>query len=342
MIQRIFYVVLRTYVWVGLHFYFRQLRVTGTQHIPKGAVLFAANHQNAFLDALLIVCSSKRYTHFLTRADIFRNSWIKKLLGLINLIPIYRIRDGWQSLGENQTTFDRCTDILLQGEALVIFPEGNHGWKRQLRPLSKGFTRALQGALEQQPQQPVHVVPVGINYTAHEPFRTSVHVVYGPNFTANEIYRPNDPASALALREHLTQRMQPLITHIPEQHYEPVYAALEATRPDYLDPIALNEQVARLIGSPAPTARPQPTPTMHLSYRLWRLVHFAPLLLWARIRSKIKDPVFAASVKFAFGIFAVPAWQGALSIVLAVTIGPWPALLFFILLLVWTYSLPRA
>lgn len=342
MIQRILYVVLRSYVWVGLHFYFRQLRVSGTHHIPKGAVLFAANHQNAFLDALLMVCTSRRYTHFLTRADIFKKSWAKKLLAVINLIPIYRIRDGWQSLGENQKTFDRCTEILLRREALIIFPEGNHGWNRQLRPLSKGFTRALQGALEQQPQQPIHIVPVGINYTEHESFRTSVHILYGPAFVANEVYQPNNPASAGALRELLTQRMQPLITHIPGEHYERVHAALEATGPDYLDPTAMNVRIAQLIENSASTSRAQPTSTMPVSYRLWRLVHFAPLLIWARIRKKIKDPVFAASVKFAFGIFAVPAWQVLLSLVLGLVAGLWPALLFLTFLLLWTYWLPRA
>ncbi|MFN5170585.1 MAG: 1-acyl-sn-glycerol-3-phosphate acyltransferase [Cyclobacteriaceae bacterium] len=339
--HRLFYYALRTYVWLGLHFYFRQLRVSGTTSIPRGAVLFAANHQNAFLDALLMVCTSHRYTHFLTRADIFRKGWAKKMLSLINLIPIYRIRDGWHSLGENQKTFDRCTEILLKEEALIIFPEGNHGWKRQLRPLSKGFTRALQGALEQQPQQSVHVVPVGINYTEHEPFRTSVHVVYGAAFVANDFFRPGDPASALALRDALTQRMQPLITHIPDEHYDHVYAALESTQPNYLDPAATNSTVASLLRRTAAPPKPQAQSTRGVSYRLWRVVHVVPILIWSRIRRKIKDPVFAASVKFAFGIFVVPVWQLLLAGTVAAVAGGWAAVACWCVLLLWSYMLPH-
>ena len=80
------------------------------------------------------------------------------------MIPIYRIRDGRESLKNNQAVFDLCSDLLQQKEAILMFPEANHNLKRRVRPLSKGFTRILFNTLLQAPETDIQIVPVGINY----------------------------------------------------------------------------------------------------------------------------------------------------------------------------------
>lgn len=63
------------------------------------------------------------------------------------MLPIYRIRDGIQQLANNKEIFEKCHKILNSGETLMIFLK-EVMTKRAIRPLSKGFTRIVFGALE--------------------------------------------------------------------------------------------------------------------------------------------------------------------------------------------------
>ena len=49
--------------------------------MPKNEpILFLGNHQNALLDPLLLAITSGRYTHFLTRAQVFKKTLVSKIL----------------------------------------------------------------------------------------------------------------------------------------------------------------------------------------------------------------------------------------------------------------------
>lgn len=298
MMQRILFSWLRTYVWCALHVFYRQIRVSGVSHVPQGAVIFAGNHQNALLDALLIVCSSRRYTHFVARADIFSNRWVKKLLHAINMMPIYRIRDGWQSLTQNEGTFKACTRILQAQEPIVIFPEGNHGSARRLRRLSKGFTRLAFEALRQTPDLPVYIVPVGLNYTRPREARSAVHIIYGPALLANPYYQLGEPRGAHALREALGEAMQKLITHLPESRAE-LAATLNDRPVNFLEPETVNAWIANP-QLPLPLLKSRPD----FVGVCWRVLLFPAVLAWKKWNGRIKDRVFVASFKFAVALVA--------------------------------------
>ena len=316
MMQRLFFRLLRSYVWLALHIFFRRIRVSGLDQIPPGAVLFTANHQNAFLDALLIVCSSKRYTHFLARADIFRKRWARSLLRLINLLPIYRVRDGWQSLNRNHETFAACSHLLAAQQAIVIFPEGNHGSARRLRPLSKGFSRVAFQTLRLQPALPLFIVPVGLNYTDPTHARSSVHIKYGPPLRANTYFEMGEPQGAQALRDALSFAMQQLITHLPEQP-APHVEALTSQPVDFLEPERINAWIANP-ALPLPLHNRQPD----IVGTLWRLLLFPIALAWQRWDAKIKDRVFVGSLKFAF-VFGIVNVAVVVVVIIAIIWTVW-------------------
>ena len=174
----LWYTLVRQYVSVGIRLYFKKIQVVGTEHIPmEGPIMFTVNHQNSFLDALLIATSNKRHTHFLARADVFKFRIVRWFFNSLNMMPIYRMRDGRGSLSNNQQIFGQCFKILGIDQALMLFPEANHHHKRLLLPLSKGFTRIALGA-----DNTIKIVPVGINYTHHRLFGGSVSIYYGKPF----------------------------------------------------------------------------------------------------------------------------------------------------------------
>ena len=54
-------ILLKMWVWIAIHVYFRRIKVTGKENIPKDKpIIFAPNHQYAFMDALLIVVITKK------------------------------------------------------------------------------------------------------------------------------------------------------------------------------------------------------------------------------------------------------------------------------------------
>ena len=123
-----------------LFFTFRERRVLHANRVPKkNPVLFVSNHQNGLMDAIQIPTTINREVHFMTRADVFKNPTIGKFLRSLNLIPIYRLRDGRAKLALNKKILADCAELLIKGETLQMFPEGNHHAQRYLRPFKNGF-----------------------------------------------------------------------------------------------------------------------------------------------------------------------------------------------------------
>ncbi len=134
---------------IGAEFFFSKHHLINLEKLNTNKpLLVCANHASAHLDGILIMIFSKRKFHVLVRADVFKKKWVANLLAKINLIPIYRIRDGFNNLEKNSETFDRCYDILKNNGAIIIFPEANCEAERKLRKLHKGAAKIAMMAEE--------------------------------------------------------------------------------------------------------------------------------------------------------------------------------------------------
>ena len=81
-------------------------------------------------------------------------------------MPVYRIRDGKETLSKNDEIFIRSADVLHDRKHLCLMPEGNHGDKRRLRPLVKGLFRiAFMAQEEFKAEKGVVIIPVGLDYS---------------------------------------------------------------------------------------------------------------------------------------------------------------------------------
>ena len=85
--------------------YFKKIRVLGLGNIPvKGAVIYAITHQNSLVDAYLSNGFSWRSPYYLVRADAYKHKFLDKLMRAIKTLPVYRIRDGYESVKKNDQT----------------------------------------------------------------------------------------------------------------------------------------------------------------------------------------------------------------------------------------------
>ena len=229
------------YLWAKQTFklYYRKLELHNVKIISRNRpVILAPNHQNALMDALSIVIQVPFQTIFMARADIFKKPFFIKILTILKISPIYRIRDGISSLSKNEEVFDETTRILRNHyNPLCLFPEGNHGDKRRLRPLVKGIFRiALKAQSEYKDKPGIQIIPVGIDYKHYQKFRQTLFVNFGEPIEVSEYwsqYEENPAVAVNALRERLATEMRKYMIDIQTEEYYDTYMELrEVYRPE--------------------------------------------------------------------------------------------------------------
>lgn len=222
------YQALRSWGWVMHRLcYSKQLVFNLPKSRPTTPHMIIVNHQNALMDALAIVLSWRPPVIFLARSDIFRKPRMASALYFLGIMPIYRIRDGYENLKNNDTTFRHTQRVLNYPRAVCILPEGSHAPVRRLRPLQKGFARmAFQNLEHQQGKKTFLIYPAGIDYENYEQLGTRLTVNYGEPFEAAEyfeLYQQNPGQALTALRDRAAQELQRQMIHISsERHYDTI------------------------------------------------------------------------------------------------------------------------
>jgi 1-acyl-sn-glycerol-3-phosphate acyltransferase len=223
------YEILRKYVdfWHN-NIYYRKVIVYGRENINySDHNIFAPNHQNALMDAMAVLCTTKRQPIFLARADIFRKKFTAKVLYFLKMLPIYRMRDGYSNLKQIDETFEETLKVIKHRNGLVILPEGNHAGYRKLRQLKKGICRiAFMAAEASDFELDIKIIPVGLEFSHYWLFRQVLTVVYGKPISVSEYYdryRENPSQALLDLRDRLSSEMKKLMVHIEdEEDYEAI------------------------------------------------------------------------------------------------------------------------
>jgi 1-acyl-sn-glycerol-3-phosphate acyltransferase len=218
MIHKLYYFHLRFWVRLAIRLFYRKVEIRGEENLPKeGPVLLAPNHQNAFMDALLPATLCPRVIHFLVRADVFKSATARRFFESIHMMPVYRQRDGIQNLAKNEETFQQCYEILRSGKVLLLFPEATHEGVRKLRPLSKGFTRILFGALEGHENLDIKVVPLGLNYSNYSDSQSRVLMSYGKPISVQDYHDQiveNKAKAMNRLKEKVFEELSQEIIHV--------------------------------------------------------------------------------------------------------------------------------
>jgi 1-acyl-sn-glycerol-3-phosphate acyltransferase len=218
------YALLKHFVNFNYKSYYKSITITGKENIPKNKpVIFAPNHQNALMDALAILYATKGQPVFTARSDIFKKPIVAKILTFLKLIPIYRIRDGYGNLKLNDEIIRKITDILSQNHSMVIFPEGNHGEKRRLRPLKKGICRmAFQAEEAYNFKLDIQIIPVGLDYTNYYKFNHHLLINFGKPISVQDYipqYKENPSKAHLTIINKLAEELKKIMLHIDNLSY---------------------------------------------------------------------------------------------------------------------------
>ena len=231
------YSLLHRYVSFAVHHSYRKILHVGKENIPQdGAIIFAPNHTNTLMDALVILAYNHGPKVFVARADIFKFPILAKIFTFMKIMPIMRQRDGYKAVKKNQDTIDRAVDVLKDKIPFCIFPEGTHQAKYSSLPLSKGILKIAFQTHEQMPEVPLYIVPVGIRYGDFFRFRSTVRMEFGKPINGGEYIAANDqrtPQEQMnGMRELLADRLHATIFHIPNnEDYDATYEICNSVEP---------------------------------------------------------------------------------------------------------------
>lgn len=339
------YQLLKYSITFGLQAFHKKIVVHGLSNVPKNKpVLFLPNHQNALIDVLLVATNCNRKPYFLARSDVFRSTILNTFFNYLKMIPVYRLRDGRDTVSRNHEIFETCAQLLIKGEALTMFPETNHNLRRRVRPLSKGFTRALFKALEYAPELDIQIVPVGLNYQNAELFPDSAAVYYGLPISVQELYDSNDfVGSALKIRNAVAASLKELTTHVePETEYDEIIDYLKGENVNFLDPKTANICVKKWDSNTEYIKKEKTSRSiLYVILRpLFLLINLPVLLVWKLIlKPKIWESEFTGTLRFATALIGFVIYLSILFLVLMFSLNLfWAAtIIIAIMLFNWIY-----
>jgi len=298
--MRIFlYTSLRFLIKIALNVYYKRILVEGLENVPKNQpLILVANHQNALLDPLLIGTQLPIQPYFLTRAAVFLNPVITYFLNLIQMLPVYRVIDGFSTIPKNQKTFQKTEEILRSKGSVLIFAEGNHSLVRNIRPLSKGFTRMAYGALAQSPEIHPLILPIGIQYSTHKKSAGLARISIGKTIPVNP-----DPAQALKLTKEVEKALKSLVVDIPDENYPETLSNLLANHVD----VSNKQEVDHFLAGKPVLNKVKSVGS--LGNKLMKIFHLPLYWIWLYgIAPKIEDEVFTGTWKFLIGAALAPPY----------------------------------
>ena len=128
------------------------LRIQGRGMIPPGPLILASNHIS-LVDPPVVAASIDRELYFLGKKELFDSRLLGAVIRSYNCIPVNRNRP-------DRAALRRIAEILRDGQAVLLFPEGTRGPGDKLLPGKPGVGKL---AIEAQ----VPIVPAFISGSNH-------------------------------------------------------------------------------------------------------------------------------------------------------------------------------
>ena len=214
------YYILKPLIYITFRIFFRKVYFANREAIPKDrAVLFAVNHPTAFLDPIVVAAYIWPSTRFLLRGDMFGSPFIDWLLNQIKTIPIYRARDGFASLKNNQASLDRVYVLLNKGKHVLVLAEGQTEYEKRLRTIQKGTGRIVTDMYKLHPDTKLCVLPIGVNYTDSNEFRSELMAGVGSPIMLEDyisVIEENPRKAVKQITDEITRQLKELVVHIDD------------------------------------------------------------------------------------------------------------------------------
>ncbi len=313
--------ILKAWVQMALWFRFRKIQWVFHAPVPMEAgAIIAGNHQNSILDSMTLTSSSPRVPYTLSRGSLFDNRFTRAFFESIQMIPVYRFRDGFGKMRKNSEVFRRFVEVLGRDEWLLIFPEGNHELRYTLRRLQKGIARIVFAAQEAQGwSKEIPIIPVGIQYEDHTGIGGRLLIQFGAPVSSlgfKEAHAENPKEAERGLTGAVFEGMRPLVV-VPPSDDDGYAEAIERWKPNKGRYSDLMDQFRSdlAIVSGEEEAPPLPSPAQRVLRKAFGHVLILPGLFFhapatlgalAVVRIFVRDVPLIPGARFLVSMFLVP------------------------------------
>lgn len=173
------YQILKVIARVALWIYYPRTKIVNREHLRfKGPAILVSNHQNTLMDPLNVAANVRPQVFFLANAGLFQSKFGNWFFNTFFCIPIERTLDTNGKPINNEHSFARADTHMEGGGTLYIAPEGTSWMKRHLHKLKTGTVRiAFSAERKNNYKLDLKIVPVGLNYSDHTKFRSSVFII---------------------------------------------------------------------------------------------------------------------------------------------------------------------
>jgi 1-acyl-sn-glycerol-3-phosphate acyltransferase len=170
-----------------------RVRVLGTERIPPGVCLFAANHTSS-ADAPAVVGAIPRRIAILLKASLFRYPIVGAAFRLAKFIPVDR-----RSRDSALESLEKAVQELRVGQSFLIYPEGTRSPDGRLQHFKKGaVVMAIKAG--------VPIVPVACS-GAHRVMQKRSLAMHPGEILVEFLAAIDSTAYTFEQREELNQRL---------------------------------------------------------------------------------------------------------------------------------------
>jgi len=218
--------------------YYRRIDVEGRENLPAGPAIIVANHPNSIADGFLLMSQIPRPVCLIAKDSIVRIpvvGWLARRCGVIGVARQTEYRDRQAQRRQiNLAAIQGCAPRLAAGGMILIFGEGISSDSRRLQSIRKGAMRIGYAAEETNEfRLGVAFVPVGINYSSKNRFRSEALIRIGRPFRLRDVSAEpeRDKAHVLAAgTARLQAEIEALTTNIVAEELAPLVDRLAELR----------------------------------------------------------------------------------------------------------------
>lgn len=173
--------------------YFRREHMVDRENVPENGtpIVLVSNHQNCLNDPLSVCLNLRdRRLNYIARANVFKRPWINKVLRKFGLLPAYRANfDGYAAVAKNKESMDEACGALMNGETLILYPEGGHQDKRWLGDFKINYLRIAFDAAERMNfERDVVVLPMCNHYSNYHHARIDMLMKFAKPISLQPYY----------------------------------------------------------------------------------------------------------------------------------------------------------
>lgn len=170
-----------------------RIKVVGTERIPPGTVIFAANHTSS-ADAPAVVGAIPRRIAILLKKSLFEWPIVGQAFHLARFIPVERLNRE-SAIG----SLEKATEAIKAGQSFLIYPEGTRSPDGRLQEFKKGTAvMAIKAG--------VPLVPVACS-NAHRIMKKRELKIYPGEILVEFLAAIDSMKYTMEQREELNQRL---------------------------------------------------------------------------------------------------------------------------------------